>query len=174
MRLRNNADWPYPWMLRPERDSDVLEECLCLFFVLGSRRYRHRKTENVARLLVGGLGKYRVFAESYRDIAHLIDSACIDASEVFNAREHDIDELAEEILRARAAECDLIADDIAGARFEIRNRFLGPSLRRRLAGDAAEAVDDELEALLVFIHSPHTGRDHDLFDSRHLHDVGKP
>src|SRR3989344_2383213 len=79
MRLPNNAGGPYPWMLRPERDSDVLEECLCLFFVLGSRRYRHRKTENVARLLVGGLGKYRVFAESYRDIAHLIDSACIDA-----------------------------------------------------------------------------------------------
>ena len=62
-----------------------------------------------------------------------------------------MDELVEEALHACAAERDLVADDVAGAGFEVGDRFLGRARSRMLAGDALEAVLDELKALFVLV-----------------------
>jgi len=111
-----------------------------------------------------------VLLETNRDVAHLVNCAWLYATEVFDAREDDVDELVEEVLHSLAAERDGVARDIAHTDLEIRNGFLGTARSGSLARDPCQAVNDEFELLLVFLRADARGN-HDFHKTRRLHDI---
>src|SRR3989344_3161040 len=97
----------------------MAKKCLRLFLAFGVRDDGDGEAEDIFGVLVGGLGEYNVLLESYRDVAHLIDSGYLDTAKVFDARQDDVDELIEERLHATPSQRDLVADDVARAALEI-------------------------------------------------------
>ena len=147
----------------------MAEEGFSFFFVFGGRRDSDGETKDVLGFLVGSLWENDVLLDAHRDVPHFIYGLRIDTTKVFGSREDNVYQFLQKIIGTSATERDLVADDIAGARFEIRDRFLRTTWRRRLSGDAGKPVDDKLESLLVFVDLTDADRDDDLLNARGLH-----
>src|SRR5690606_16914649 len=126
--------------------------------------------EDVADILIGGLGEEGVLRDAESDVAHVVDGGGLKTAEVARLRQSDVDQLIEEVMHALAAERNLVADDVALAELEGRDRLLGRTRGRLLAGDAAKALEDSLLAGLV-VDLADADRNHHLLQAWRLHDV---
>src|SRR5215831_10408796 len=155
----------------PEREIESRQQRACLLIGTRGRADGYVEAPNIGDPVVVDFRKHDVLPDPERIIAAPIEALRIQAAEVANARQSDIDQPVDELVHPSLAQRHLAADRLTFAQFVSRNRF--PRLRdhRLLPGDQREMLSGRVDFLAVVHRLTDAHVDHDLLDRRHLHSV---
>src|SRR5258708_2781946 len=104
---------------------------------------------NPVDLVVVDLGKDELLAKPEGVVAVAVERPRVDAAEVADAGQGDVDQLVEELVHAAAAQGHLDPDGHALAQLERRHRLTRPDDAGRLAGAGLEAVAGGVDGAAV-------------------------
>src|SRR5918911_4309135 len=146
--------------LLAERHPERPQQRAALLVVAGRRDHRDVHSLDLLDLVVVDLGEDDLLADAERVVALAVEGLRRHALEVADARQRDVHEPVEELVRAVAAQRDHRADRLALAQLEVRDRLARLRDDRLLAGDLAELRDRRVEDLAVL----------DRLAEAHVHD----
>src|SRR5450759_4547185 len=132
---------------------------------------RHFPPAELVDLVVVDLREDELLAQAERVVAAAIETLRVDAAEVADSRQRDVEQLVEEKPHAPAAKRGLDANRLAGAQLERRDRLAGLDQDRLLARDGDDVSHRGVERLVVVLCLADADVHDDLGDARHLHGV---
>ena len=158
--------------LLPEWKSECLEQCAALFVVGCRCDDGDIETTGLINHVVGDLWEDKLFFDAEVVIAATVEAAGVDASEITDAWQGNVDQLLEEGVHAFAAQCDFQTDWHSGTKFEVRDRLLRAGHNRFLQRDHAQFFCGLVHDLAVFFGFAQALVDHDFHQAWHGHWAG--
>src|SRR5215471_2226208 len=155
----------------PEREVESRQQRACLLIGTRGRADGYVEAPHIGDLVVVDFRKHDVLPDAERIIAAPVEALRIQAAEVANTRQSDIDQPVDELVHPRLTQRHLAADRLTFAQLEGSNRFSRLRDHRLLPGNQREMFGGGVDFLAVIHPFTDAHVDHDLLDRRHLHPV---
>src|SRR5882762_7004659 len=169
---RSSADFFAKLFLRlTEWHTEPRQQAARLVVGAGCGDDRHFQPAELVDLVVVDLREDDLLAQAERVVAAAVEAFGVDAAEVADPRERDVEQLVEEVPHAAAAQGRLDADGLALSQLECGDGLAGLDQRGLLARDDDHVADRGVERLVVVLGLADADVHDDLGDARHLHRV---
>src|SRR5258708_3898132 len=156
----------------PEREIESGQQRASLVVGARGRAYRDVHAPRFPHLVEIDFGENDVLLDAERIVAAAIEALRIEAAEVADARQRDVDQAIDEFVHLGLAQRHLGADRLVFTQLEGRDRDARIGHDRLLAGDQREVGRGRLGLLAVVHGFADAHIEHDLVEPRNLHDIG--
>src|SRR5487761_172309 len=130
-----------------EWHAEACQQTPRLVVCAGRGHDRHFQPAKLVDLVVVDLRKDDLLAQAERVVAAAVEALAVDAAEVADSRERDVEQLVQEEPHAAAAQGRLDADRLARAKLERGDRLARLDERGLLARDRDHVADRGVERL---------------------------